>query len=777
MKVLFAVHDEKVSLSIVKKYQREYKEIISYKNVYYFNAIIKELQRDKSYDRIIIDEELEEFTSTSYEEKDKFIFNKLDNITDEASNSRDKEIPIILICTDRRAKGDEVLIKMFGIGIYNAIIGTDRSTDVVCKLINSPRSKKEAKTYYKIDSKAVDYDPEDENDVSEEEMQHILSYFKKIGKNEEKYDEVFTKIASQYNENQMKIIIAILPQHVKKILQEVSPTYQEYVPSVAGDRIIKSKVRKQPVVNPTNEILLNSNKKRNKKNIVVPSSIEKNLVRKVTIKSPLTAKNVLPKFEDDDDEDFEDFDDFDDFDDLSANNEETKIKEKTSIKEEEFVEPVKKKRGRPPKKSEEKVQEQIELEEQFDQILPGIDNQDENYDFENKYEPIDESLLRPEPISDDVLPGIDDEDDEEDNTSYNYEDNSEDSSYNYEDNFQDYNLNKKQNYEQDNYTSGFENTQVSNMEIQSYEQTYDDYDYSNYNNLLSSDRKVVAFVGTSKNGTSFIVNNIAKILSENGINTAILDATQNKNSYYIYNNNDDSLRNAAANSLEDISHGIAGGMKVSKNLSIYVEIPGQTSTKINDVGPILENLAKNYSATLIDCDFSTPVEYFANVQEIFLVQSMDVLTIQPLTAFLKELKNRDILEQQKIRIIMNKALRLKGITSKQIVGGMSRYNNPEMSMMTELFDRNLIVPIEIPFDIEVYARYLEGLADCNISINKYPRDFQNILNKLSNIIYPLLPAKKSKEKHKKGYDYSNTNYSNGFSNNVNNTLNNMRKNY
>ena len=139
MKVLFAVHDEKVSLSIVKKYQREYKEIISYKNVYYFNAIIKELQRDKSYDRIIIDEELEEFTSTSYEEKDKFIFNKLDNITDEASNSRDKESPIILICTDRRAKGDEVLIKMFGIGIYNAIIGTDRSTDVVCKLINSPR--------------------------------------------------------------------------------------------------------------------------------------------------------------------------------------------------------------------------------------------------------------------------------------------------------------------------------------------------------------------------------------------------------------------------------------------------------------------------------------------------------------------------------------------------------------------------------------------------------------------------------------------------------------
>ena len=157
MKVLFAVHDEKVSLSIVKKYQREYKEIISYKNVYYYNAILKELQRDKSYDRVIIDEELEEFTSTSYDEKDKFIFNKLDSITDEASNSKGKDIPIILICSERRRKAEEVLVKLFGIGIYNAIIGNDRSTDEVCRLINSPRSKKEAKVYYQIDSKTVEY--------------------------------------------------------------------------------------------------------------------------------------------------------------------------------------------------------------------------------------------------------------------------------------------------------------------------------------------------------------------------------------------------------------------------------------------------------------------------------------------------------------------------------------------------------------------------------------------------------------------------------------------
>ena len=44
MKVLFAVSNEEISESIVKRYQKDYKEIISYKNVYYFNAILKELQ-------------------------------------------------------------------------------------------------------------------------------------------------------------------------------------------------------------------------------------------------------------------------------------------------------------------------------------------------------------------------------------------------------------------------------------------------------------------------------------------------------------------------------------------------------------------------------------------------------------------------------------------------------------------------------------------------------------------------------------------------------------
>ena len=795
MKVLFAVHDEKVSLSIVKKYQREYKEIISYKNVYYFNAILKELQRDKSYDRVIIDEELEEFTSTSYEEKDKFIFNKLDSITDEASNSKGKDIPIILICSERRRKSEEVLVKLFGIGIYNAIIGNDRSTDEVCRLINSPRSKKEAKVYYQIDSKTVEYDPEGENDVSEEEMQHILSYFRKLGKKQDKYQECFRKIVSQYNENQLKVIIASLTPEIKEVLEEVSPEYQRLT-ALSGKKKTTKRTSRTNILNePTSERLLESNERRTGRPIVVPSTLDKSLIKKVTLKRPSAIREIEDDNNDDDD----------DFEDMSYVEEQSNRRGRTSIKDLDEVESVEEKpkkrgRGRPPKKQ---IDEKYDNQEQFSDILPGFDDEE----IKEKYEPINEDLLRPEPISEDILPGLDYDDEEDDNDELDYKENDYDKKVKHanddfnslpgfeddeeEDDEDEVEVEEKEtytnNYNYDNYGFNSNMSTIShtpqkeinpiqnnmNREIQRYEQNSDDYDFTNYNSLLSSDRKVVAFVGTSKNGTSFIVNNVAKLLAENGIDTAILDATQNRNSYYIFNNNDDSLRNEAANSIKNLINGNSGGMKAAKNLTVYVEVPGQDYSNMYNAGPILENIAKKHSAILIDCDFNTPAEYFANAQEIFLVQSMDVLTIQPLTAFLKELKNKDVLEQSKIRVIINKAMRLRMVTPKQILGGMSRYNNPEMSMMTDLFDRNLIVPIEIPFDEDVYAKYIEGIAECVVTVNKYPKEFQNILKKLAAIIYPLLPAMNSKNKSQKdGYQYTN-----GFSNNVNNTLNNMRKNY
>ena len=185
MKVLFAVNNEKVSTAIIKKYQMMYKEIISCKNVYFFNAIIKELQKDKSYDRIVIGEDLEPYANNNYEVIDNFLFDKLDSISDEASNSRDGDIPIILIGADRREKGSAILVKLFGIGIYNVLLGQDRSIENVCKLIAQPRTKKEAKAYYRIEAEDVDYQLVDPDSVSETEIQNIIKHYRKLGKNEE----------------------------------------------------------------------------------------------------------------------------------------------------------------------------------------------------------------------------------------------------------------------------------------------------------------------------------------------------------------------------------------------------------------------------------------------------------------------------------------------------------------------------------------------------------------------------------------------------------------
>ncbi|MBQ2917318.1 MAG: hypothetical protein IJE59_04010, partial [Clostridia bacterium] len=229
MKVLFAVNNDEISNAIVKRYQKDYKEILSYKNVYYFNAILKELQKDKTYDRVVISEDLEPFANNNYDTIDKFLFEKLDNISDEAIDSEGNNTEIILICTDRRNKSDDMLVKLFGIGIYSAMIGQDRSIEQVCKLINKPRTKKEAKQYYKIEIDNVGYQAESEDSVSEIEVQNILAHYKRLGKNEDKYVDSFNNIVSQYTDTQLKIIIRYLPISVKAVLEEKSPKYQQLV--------------------------------------------------------------------------------------------------------------------------------------------------------------------------------------------------------------------------------------------------------------------------------------------------------------------------------------------------------------------------------------------------------------------------------------------------------------------------------------------------------------------------------------------------------------------
>ena len=768
MKVLFAVGNEKISEAIIKEYQQNHKEIITGKNVYYFNAIQKELQKDKSYDRIVISEDLEAFSNNNYDEIDRFIFGKLDNISDEAANNSGTDIPIILICNDRRTKSEGFLVKIFGIGIYSALIGQDRSISKVCDLLNKPRTKKEAKVYYKIDSDEVDYKVENEEDVSEVEIQNILTHYKKLGKNAEKYVESFNSIATQYTDAQLRLIAQFLPLNVKAVLESDCDKYKRIVSLGTKTNEENLNKKRQPDYQPPSVKVKKikpdiNNKEENKKIKLIEEQLSKNKLTKPVVIPTEVDISKVKKIKEDKAEIEDNMEDIELplLEDMKPNvNEESlPVKRRGRPKKEVTIEQttdtiVKKKRGRPKKNQEEDIKkeadttiEESRLKKEEDIVnLFDMDDEEEHNTLPG-FESLDKEELENE--DDIILPGFDNLDEIEDLQLPGLE-------------------NQETNIPMPKMERNTENKNVSDLE--KIENADNNIDLSN---LLTKDKKIVAFIGTSKNGTSFIVNNLAQLLSEQGIKTAILDLTKNKNAYYVYTNNQEELRQTAFTSIPNLVNGIAKGIEINRNLSVFTTLPNEDEIT-NNYSAILETLLKNYSLILLDCDFNTNYGYFKEAQEIYLVQSLDVLTIQPLTAFLRDLKAKNILNPEKLRIVLNKTLRVRNITDKLIIGGISVYNDPAMSFMTELFNKDLIKYCSIPFEEQTYSRYLEGLVDCKITLKGYSKKFLMYLSKLGNMVYPLINNSMSK---KTTNSYNTYNKDVKFTNQMNETLNKMKNNY
>ena len=1029
MKVLFAVSNESISEGIVKQYQKEYKEILSYKNVYYFNAILKEIQKDKTYDRIIISEELEPFSNNNYEQIDKFLFEKLDNISDEAQDSNGQETSIIFICTDRRAKGSNFLVKLFSIGVYNALLGQDRVKSEVCKLINKPRIKKEAKIYYGIDAEDAKYDQSSDSEVTELEINNIRSHFRKLGKNTDKYAESFNNIAVQYNDEQLRIIVNCLPINVKAVLEANSTRYQELMNASAGRirSVVGQEMEMQAKESGIKMDLIQNAKSNIERPIVIPSSVKRrtvptspvqnsnistgtvkrtvvtnqastdtirrvqvnqNPVNNVVPQNPVVQENVTPVNDEPDDlfDDINDllddgnvfvdenintntnneilsdglldndfgleddflsdslenddssilpgFDDIDsddnNIDDLIGSDEDLLVNDNSNVVEDvsddfglsDFEEtdnllpgmdinedddiltddflnepseennieevkeelPIKKGRGRPrklvteppkpkgkrgrPRKIVNENGEELpgmeydEEDEYTDEVsLPGLDELDDFDGFglddefgENTTTSNSDSLLpgldELDDISggdDSVLPGMDFDDDILDsNTNIGAETNDFDLDSSLDSNdgilpgfddfddasgvlpgFEDDNLpgmdfddggllpgfdddsNNESvtmpGFDDDDLLSTFEdestvinpvqnsennvgmnnpiNNMMNNQNINNNNNAIEsvksniDYSMSTLNSLLTKENKIVTFIGTTKNGTSFLVNNLALLFDSLKINTAILDMTKNRNSYYIYTNSDEELRNISANAMENLERGVAKGLRVKENLTVYTAIPDNGKVYTN-AESILSTLVQNHSLVLIDCDYDTDPAFFASCQEIYLVQSMDVLTIQPLTAFLKGLKTKGVLEPEKIRIAINKHVRLKEFSAKDFIAGMSCYNDPSMSIMTELFNREMVKFCIIDFEEGVYAKYLDSMASCKVNLNGYSKSFLTNLRKLGDMVYPLTGGvRPSYGKSSGGTNPIGYVPQGGFSKSTSSTLDKMRKNY
>ena len=886
MKVLFAVNDEKISESIIKRYQKDYKEIISSKNVYYFNAILKEIQKDKSYDRIIISEELEPFSNNNYDAIDKFLFEKLDRISDEAFNLEGINIPIIFIGSDRRTRPESLLVKLFGIGIYDVLVGQDRVVEKVCSLLNKPRSKKEAKIYYKIDADNIEYKMENEDDLSEIEIQNILAHYKKIGKNEEKYVSSFDSIASQYTDEQLKVIINFLPKNVTSVLENKSPKYRQ-VMNIETKKITNNRGQGKNDSNSKIELIEKElTKQRLTKPVIIPTSVDANKVKKriITKVEPeneleVKSDNKVSKYKETKNENVEDLQKM--IDEIEENSTVKRGRGRPPKKKDDLpnIDSIvqdsgKKKRGRPSKKSIEKVEdnelkiennkienenvqnrkidkrsnkkhlneeqendefedisfvdldddevvevpeyddddvielpeedeELVELPEEDDddgiEILDEDDDEEEipEYDEEEEIELPDddndeeEELVELPEYDDDEevelpededeeeelveLPEYDEDDEEEevelpDDDEVDKKDNSNDSDF--DDFYSDddlIDLDEEQNDENEfdtNKISKIETVEpisnpnfkkldpINNSTSKNVEKINNSGLNLSIDSLISSNQKLVSFVGTSKNGTSFLVNNLAIKFSEKGINTAILDLTTNRNAYYIFTDNREELREISNHCIEKLRNGVAEGIKVNKNLTVFTSLPDEVEG-LNDYENIIQTLLNNYSIVLLDCDFNTNYAYFNIAQEVYLVQSFDILTIQPLTAFLRELKAKNILNPNKLRVIINKHVKLSNITDKLLIGGISSYNDPGMSFMTELFNKNEMKYFTVPFDIQAYEKYLNGLADCKVSLRGYSKNMLQSLEKLANQVFPLINGKSNYKEN--GYNNYNKN--------------------
>lgn len=934
MRVLFAVSNDNITTSVVNKYQQKYKEIITSKNVYYFNAIIKELQRNKTYDAVVIGEDLEPISNNNYEAIDKFLFEKLDSISDEASKPTGEDIPIILICSDRRNQSDALLIKLFGIGIYNAIIGNDRSIDTVCNLINKPRSKKEAKAYYKVDSDEITpYERTDDQDVSEPELQNILAHYRKIGPNVKKCVESFDSIADQYTETQLRIIIKFLPLEVKQILEANSPRYQKliYNGTVLSNGSYIPYNQQNPKKPANLEILTKDiGKAETDKPIIIPSTI--NIDKKKVVaesqrpmKYPATTPvkkiaqkpvqqsiqpiqqpapivpnhinqgnrpnqqnqftmntNEEPAMQETQGENINNMpNEFSNQNATIDNNIETKkrgrgrprkiidsAEQPIMVTPAPIVPTAKKRRGRPPKKN---IETNANGEVNNSSIEePKHDNNDQNESL-NLFDL--DSLGNTNDTQSDVLPGLDDMtnnapmnygqsplpkyDDSyysepyepAPNTYYNkpYEPaSSTDFSKSYEP-VQNTDYNKQFAPEQTvNYNNMYEQApnaeynnvydQTQNVNYNQYANSFESMPYQQYaqnsnqslmqetnsnetsfdnnmqstinqnnlpnsnvnnqftpnNNVIAGNGKLVAFVGTTKNGTSFIINNLAQLLSQKGVKTAILDLTKNKNSYYMFTDNDTNLMKIATESISNLSGGIVNGLEVNKNLTVFTSLPDGLQEETNK-DMMLKTLSNNFDIALIDCDFETAPEFFTSVNEIYLIQSMDAFTIQPLTSFLSNLKLKNMLDESKLRIVINKYVKLKRLNEKLIIGGMSKYNEPSMTLQRDLFNPETVKYTLIPFEEGTYARYLESIAMCQLSLNGYSQNFMASLEELRNMVYPLVSGGAKNNNQYSNYKTpSYTEEKHGlfggkkrkqqptqgtqFSNNVNDTLNKMRSN-
>ena len=246
-------------------------------------------------------------------------------------------------------------------------------------------------------------------------------------------------------------------------------------------------------------------------------------------------------------------------------------------------------------------------------------------------------------------------------------------------------------------------------------------------------KKVVCMVGAPKVGTTFCINAISTSLYRRDVKVGIVDLTRKRDSYILYTYDNEGKRSIAAESMKYASNGLNEPLVYGK-LSIYTGVPGEDRKQYNATN-VIETAMNNSSVVLIDCDFSTPVDYYRLAQEIYIIQDMDVLNVNQITVFLRELKTRGI-PMNKVRVIINKHVKC-ALTAKDILDGISMYTSPDLKMLDDLFTASEMTYHILPFDQINYTKYVEMMYKYSNTFSSFTKEFKEALDQIVNSIYPI----------------------------------------
>ena len=838
MKVLFAIGNEQTSKKVAEKYYNKYGEELEYKNVFYFKALLEEVKKDKTYDRIVISEDLERFYVKSIEAFDRIIFNYIDSITDEIEDSE-----IIFICSDRRTKqNDSFVERLFNIGVYNMLIGDERTIEPLCDCIKKPLNKKEAKRHLNITSIVSEGSPLASDDtVEEDQIMSILKYYDNMrinGKTSQaEYVKAFDDISEQYNKNQLKVILLCLPADVRNAVydsnrytflmdedeisrRETKEKAQKKISNKPAKRgglfgILRDN-RNKETQKPMPEVTVDNNQKKMerqqkeqealarqqaelkakqeamaKQEAELKAKAEREALARVELQKNTQVttapenRNLVENTTKPSENDIE-IDVMNSVSDKNSANEQDELrkrveqealaKQQEELKKKAEQEALANEQEELKRKAEQEAlaKQQEELKRKAEQEALARQQEElkkkaeqealANEQEELKRKAEQEALARQQEelkrkAEQEALARKQEElkrKAEQEALARQQEELKKKAEKEALAKEQEKNVNvppvmsntNNMKIEQDRFEAERRKLEQEKQALEEEKRrlreqterlnqntgmTTTTQNEANYDEPRRIDfKKMVLFVGSNKSGTTFTVNAVAHALAAQKITVGMLDMTRDKSMYYIYNQDDRDLRNIASECMQKLSEGIDSYIPVKRNLKVYTSVSSSDSRKAYRNRTVIDTVREANNLVIVDADFSTPFEYFEKANEIYIVQDLDIIKIQETTLFLRELKNKSI-DMNKIRIVINKYVKTM-LTPKKLIEGLSYYNDPQMSFIDELLS-NKVPYFIIPFAVENYVKYIEGMLKNELDYKKYTPEFTEAINALANSVF------------------------------------------